>query len=309
MNTKKCLSCYNDLDEYQSDFHHYCAKKLFDTIVAPQIEFDVEQIAVKNVLKQIAITGIQPKLSLELVKNPLRFTIFDLSGNYIVKLPSEYYRELPENEDVTMLLAELVGIKTAKHSLIRLPTNELAYITKRFDRDENGKIAVEDFCQLTENITEYKYRGSVEQIAKIIFKFTTNKGLELQKFFELLLFCFLTGNADMHLKNFSLIEDYIFDEYELSPAYDLVNTTLANPKDTEETALTINGKKNKLQRKDFDALATTLKLSEKVRNTMYEKFYAILPTWIVTIEKSFLSKTNKNRYIEILQQKHNKLFN
>jgi len=210
----KCLYCYNPLEENQIDFHPTCAKKIFDSPNVPKINMDIKQIALDSIAKQISVTGVQPKLSLELAKNPLRFTIFDLSGNYILKLPSEYYTELPENEDVTMHLAELVGIKTAKHSLIRLPTNELAYITKRFDRNKKGKIAVEDFCQLTENITEYKYRGSVEQIGKTTLKFTFNNRFELQKLFELVLFSFLTGNTDMHLKNFSLIENVVFEEYE-----------------------------------------------------------------------------------------------
>jgi serine/threonine-protein kinase HipA len=137
-----------------------------------------------------------------------------LHGNYILKPPSTEYKELPQNEDVTMHLANLVKIKTAQHCLIRLHSGELAYITKRFDRNKKDKIAVEDFCQLTENLTEHKYRGSIEKVAKTTQKFTTNKGLEVLRLFELVLFCYLTGNADMHLKNFALIEN-AFGEFEL----------------------------------------------------------------------------------------------
>jgi len=305
---KKCLYCYNTLEENQIDFHPACIKKMFNTSDVPKINIDIKQIALENTSKQISITGVQPKLSLELAKNPLRFTIFDLSGNYILKLPSEHYKELPENEDLTMHLAEFVGIKTAKHSLIRLPTNELAYITKRFDRDKNGKIAVEDFCQLTENITEYKYRGSVEQIAKTTLKFTLNNRFELQKLFELVLFSFLTGNTDMHLKNFSLIENVVFEEYEFSPAYDLMNTILINPEDKEEFALTINGKKNKLQRKDFDTLALNFKIPEKAINLIYQKFHKTLPFWVSFIKKSFLSEDLQEKYIKIIQEKYTKIF-
>lgn len=148
------------------------------------------------------------------------------------------FKELPENEDVTMHLAELVKMKTAKHGLIRLKSGELAYIIKRFDRYKSDKIAVEDFCQLSENLTEHKYRGSIEKIGKLVYTFTMNQGFEAQRLFELVLFSYLIGNADMHLKNFSLIENAI-GGFELSPAYDLLNTAIVMPEDKEESALTI----------------------------------------------------------------------
>ena len=178
---------------------------------------------------------------------------------------------MPQNEDVTMHLANLVKIKTAQHCLIRLHSGELAYITKRFDRNKKDKIAVEDFCQLTENLTEHKYRGSIEKVAKTTHQFTTNKGFEVLRLFELVLFCYLIGNADMHLKNFALIEN-AFGEFELSPAYDLVSTALVIADDQEETALTINGKKSRLKKKDFDALASNLEINTKVLNSIYAKF-------------------------------------
>lgn len=205
--------------------------KMFGTNQAPQIDFnlkDLEKLAKEIVVRSIAITGVQPKLSLDLEKHRnqiSRLTIVGLYGNYILKPPSKEYRELPQNEDLTMHLANIVKIKVAQHCLIRLHSGELAYITKRFDRSKKSKIAVEDFCQLSENLTEHKYRGSIEKVAKITNKYTTNKGLEILRLFELVLFCYLTGNADMHLKNFALIEN-AFGEFELSPAYDLVSTAL-----------------------------------------------------------------------------------
>lgn len=309
----KCLYCYQLLNEDEQDFHSTCAKKMFGTKQAPIIDFNLkqlEELAKQIVIKSIAVTGVQPKLSLELEKhkNELsRLTIVGLHGNYILKPPSTEYKELPQNEDVTMHLSNLVKIKTAQHCLIRLHSGELAYITKRFDRNKKDKIALEDFCQLTENLTEHKYRSSIEKVAKASQKFTTNKGLEALRLFELVLFCYLTGNADMHLKNFALLENDL-GEFELSPAYDLLSTALVIADDKEETALTINGKKSRLKKKDFDALAISMNINTKVLDSIYTKFEKALPKWIDFIKQSFLSKTMQKKYIELIKTKHQNLF-
>jgi serine/threonine-protein kinase HipA len=309
----KCLYCYQPLDESDNDFHASCAKKIFGTATPPVIDFDLkqlEELAKQIIIKSVAVTGVQPKLSLDLEKHKdelSRLTIVGLHGDYILKPPSTEYAELPENEDLTMHLAKLVKIKTAKHSLIRLRSGELAYLTKRFDRKHGKKIAVEDFCQLSENLTEHKYRGSVEMIGRLSYQYTTNKGFEAQRLFELVLFSYLTGNADMHLKNFSLIENTL-GEYEFSPSYDLLSTALVIPEDKEESALTINGKKNRLKRSDFDALASSLKINEKSLQSIYERFNDVLPEWIAFIQQSFLSKEMQSNYIELLNTKHKKLF-
>jgi len=271
---------------------------------------ELEDLAKQIVIKSVAVTGVQPKLSLEIEKhkNELsRLTIVDLHGNYILKPPSTEYKELPQNEDVTMHLANLVKIKTAQHCLMKLASGEMAYITKRFDRYKNEKIALEDFCQLTENLTEHKYIGSIEKVAKTTHQFTTNKGFEVLRLFELVLFCYLTGNADMHLKNFALIEN-AFGEFELSPAYDLVSTALVIADDKEESALTINGKKSRLKKKDFDALASSMNINTKVVESIYVKFERALPNWIDFIKQSFLTKSMQKNYIELLQVKYQNLF-
>lgn len=310
----KCLSCYKELSENEIDFHSKCAKKIFGKQTLPQIDFDnkqIEELAKKIINKSIALTGVQPKLSLSLVNEEnkqTRFTIVNLEGNYILKPESNDYINLPENEDLTMHLAELVKIKTAKHTLIRLKSGELAYLTKRFDRNDNQKISVEDFCQLSENLTEHKYRGSIEKISKLIYKFTQNSGFEAQKLFEIVLFNYLIANADMHLKNYSLIENE-FNEYELSPAYDLLNTLILIPDDKEETALTINGKKNRLKIEDFDQLAKSLKISEKSLQTIYKKFINVKPKWDEFIQLSFLNEDIKLEYQKIVNNRFKKIFN
>jgi serine/threonine-protein kinase HipA len=311
--TTNCLYCYQPLNETEQDFHTTCAKKMFGTNQAPIIDFNLkqlEELAKQIVIKSVAVTGVQPKLSLELEKhkNELsRLTIVGLHGNYILKPPSTEYKELPQNEDVTMHLASLVKIKTAQHCLIKLASGELAYITKRFDRNKKEKIALEDFCQLTENLTEHKYRGSIEKVAKTTHQITTNKGFEMLRLFELVLFCYLTGNTDMHLKNFALLENAL-GEFELSPAYDLLSTALVIPDDKEESALTINGKKSRLKKKDFDALAVSMNINTKVVESIYTKFEKALPNWIDFIKQSFLSKGMQKNYIELLQTKHQNLF-
>lgn len=324
---KKCLYCYQQLNEnavsadrQETDFHSSCAKKMFGTTTPPIIDFDLkqlEELAKQIIIKSVAVTGVQPKLSLDLEKQkgePARLTLVGLNGDYILKPSSKEYAELPENEDLTMHLAELVKIRTAKHSLIRLHSGELAYLTKRFDRKNTStssvqaqKIAVEDFCQLSENLTEHKYRGSIEKIGKLTHQFTANNGFEVQRLFELVLFSYLTGNADMHLKNFSLIENTL-GEYEFSPAYDLLNTALVIADDTEESALTINGKKNRLKLNDFNTLAESLKINEKSLKAIYKRFHKILPKWILFIEQSFLSKEMQENYIHLITKRHKKLF-
>lgn len=310
---KKCLSCYKELAENEIDFHSKCSKKIFGSINPPSIDFDskqLEELAKELIVKSVAVTGVQPKLSLNLISDinkQSRFTIVDLEGNYILKPASKEYIDLPENEDLTMHLAELVKIKTATHTLIRLNSGELAYLTKRFDRKNQDKIAVEDFCQLTENLTEHKYRGSIEKIGKLIYQLTKNSGFEAQKLFEIVLFNYLTANADMHLKNYSLIEND-FNEYELSPAYDLLNTLLLIPDDKEESALTINGKKNRLKIEDFNQLAKTLKIPNKSVESIYKRFIKIRLKWIDFVEISFLNKDTKQAYIETLNTRFNKLF-
>jgi len=309
----KCLHCYGLLNENERDFHPSCAKKMFGSSAPPMVDVDLKQLdelARQIVVKSIAVTGVQPKLSLDLEKHKSgwsRLTIVGLNGDYILKPPSKEYAELPENEDLTMHLAEMAKIKTARHTLVRLRSGELAYLVERFDRKDGKKIAVEDFCQLSESLTEHKYRGSIEKIGKLVHRFAANKGFEAHRLFELVLFCHLTGNADMHLKNFSLMEND-FGEYELSPAYDLLSTALALPEDREESALTINGKKRKLTVHDFSTLAGALEINEKSLGIIYNRFGKVLPQWTAFVRQGFLSKESRERYIDLLHARHAKLF-
>ena len=302
---QRCLYCYQPLEQGQTDFHPQCSKKLFGTTTPPELPYtkdDIESLALEVVRSQVTVTGVQPKLSVDLEKEAngkKRFTIVGLWGKYILKPQTELYVNLPENEDLTMHLATMVNIKTVPHSLIRFKDGSLAYITKRIDRDKKkGKIPMEDMCQLTEKLTEQKYKGSHEQIAKIIMLHSAYPVLDLLTYFEVLLFCYLTGNADMHLKNFSLYKPA--NEYILAPAYDLLSTKLVLPDDIDELALTLNARKRKLKKSDFNHLLNTYKIDEKVIENIYEKYRKIVPQWLNFIDTSFLPQQMKEEYKSII---------
>ena len=305
---ERCLYFYQPLEQHETDFHSRCSKKIFGTVIPPVLPYskaDIESLALEVVRSQVTITGVQPKLSVDLKKEKggeKRFTIVGLWGGYILKPQTEQYANLPENEDLTMHLARLAKINTVPHSLIRFKDGSLAYITKRIDRDKKGnKIPMEDMCQLTEKLTEQKYKGSHEQIAKKIVEFSAYPVLDLINYVEILLFCYLTGNADMHLKNFSLYKK--IKETTLTPAYDLLSTKLVIPEDTEELALTLNGKKRKLKRSDFDNLLKTMKVEDKVIENTYNKFRKVLPLWYDFIDISFLPNQMKIDYKALIEHR------
>jgi serine/threonine-protein kinase HipA len=310
----RCLYCYKPLANNEQDFHTTCSKKIFGQPTPPALPYseeDLEALAKEVIQSQTAVTGVQAKLSLHITGNKKagtarKFTIVGLWGGYILKPPTAYYPQLPEVEDLTMHLAAVAKIKTVPHSLIRLQSGHLAYVTKRVDRIKKGKLAMEDMCQLTERLTEDKYHGSYEQIGKAIWKYSTTPGLDVVNFLELVLFSFITGNADMHLKNFSLLEQPGLG-MTLSPAYDLVNTALVNPADEEEMALNINGKKKKLKKQDFVAAMNTLKVDEKQQQNMFSKMEKALPKWLDAIDESFLSEDFKEQYKSILLERLNRL--
>lgn len=310
-----CLYCYNKLQAGDIDFHPACSRKIFGKPQPPILPYTEEQmleLGEQVIRNQVAVTGVQPKLSLDIEKParqkegermPQRFTIVGLWGGYILKPPTKQYPQLPELEDLTMHLATLAGIATVPHSLIRMQGGNLAYITKRIDRHKKSKLHMEDMCQLTERLTEDKYKGSYEQIGKAILKYSDNPVLDLINFFEQVLFSFLTGNADMHLKNFSLIEKP-GNGFFLSPAYDMVSSTLVVKGDKEELALNLNGKKRKLQRKDFDTVFYSFKvLEEKAIVNMYNKFANAIESWLQFIPKSFIDNHMQEQYTQLIQQR------
>ena len=313
---RRCLYCYNELSDENSDFHSGCSRRIFGTPVPPELPYSENQmlmLAEKVIRSQSTVTGVQPKLSLNLEKiskkdEPQRFTIVGLWGGYILKPPTERYRFLPELEDLTMHLAEISGIEAVPHSLIRLSSGKLSYITRRIDRKNELKIHMEDMCQLTEKLTEQKYKGSYEQIAKAIAKYSANPGLDITNFFEQVLFSFLTGNSDMHLKNFSLIDSSEMG-YVLSPTYDMVASSLVVEGDDEDLALTLNGKKKKLKKKDFLEAINRFDIDPKAIENIFDKFKKSEEKWHEFINISFLPDDMKSSFHFLIKQRIFRIYN
>ena len=310
----KCLYCYKELESGQTDFHSLCSRKFFGTTTPPILPYsreNISKLAEQIIKSQTTLTGVQAKLSLDINKGgankPERLTIVGLWGRYILKPQSDTYPSLPELEDLTMHLAEIARIKVVPHSLVKFEDGELCYITKRIDRDsKGGKYPMEDMCQLTERLTEYKYKGSYEQIARVIAKHSATPKLDIVNFWEQVIFSWLTGNSDMHLKNFSLYS-LRNGVYNLTPAYDLLSTNLVMPNDTEELALTLNGKKRKICTADFDRAMKNSGLDDKIIENVFAKFSKARSKWMTFIDKSFLSLTMLEEYKTLINNRFDKL--
>jgi len=287
--------------------------EFFGTPTHPEIEYSLDQMdeLAKNVVERsVAVPGVQPKLSMTLVKetkenSDTRLTVVGaLGGHYIFKPPSGRFPEMPENEHVTMRMAEAFGVRVVPSSLIRLLSGELSYITKRVDRTETGeKIHMIDMFQITEAFD--KYKGSMEKVGKALDSYSSNTLLDKTFYFDLALFSFLTGNNDMHLKNFSMIESP--SGWMLSPAYDLLNVAIVFPEDTEELALTLAGKKKKLKREHFEQLGEGLGLTSKQIKVAFNRMIKNKSSASDWIDRSFLSDDMKTAYNNVLEERYKQL--
>lgn len=297
------------------DFHEHCSLDFFGTRQQPLFEHSLQQMTelAKNVVERsVAVPGVQPKLSLSLVNDTIqngnigRLTVVGaLGGNYIFKPPSDHFPEMPENEHATMRIAEVFGINVVKSSLIRLQSGELSYITKRIDRKDSGeKIHMLDMFQITEAFD--KYKSSMEKIGKALNEYSDNTLLDKVYFLELAIFSFLTGNNDMHLKNFSMINTA--DQWILAPAYDLLNVAIVNPDDTEELALTLEGKKKKIKWENFERLGKILELNDKQIAGIRKRFLKNKNIAIQWIDNSFLSEEYKEKYKILLGERYTILY-
>ena len=301
---KQCWFCYQDSGN--EEYHEKCSKKFFGTTIPPKLELDnqlLKDLADQTINKRIAITGVQPKLSVTFEKTGEnnRLTIVGLWGEYILKPQHERFPMMPETEDLTMHLASLFRIQVCEHTLLRASDGNLVYLAKRFDRMKGKKVHMEDFCQLSEFLTESKYKGSYEKIGKLILKYCTNTGLDALNYFEHVLFSYLTGNNDMHLKNFAVL--YQDSGINFSPAFDLLNVNLINPADDEELALTLNGKKKRLKLKDFTILGHSLQIPERAIENSFKKFASGNQEVNLFISSSFLSQELKELYKKIWMEK------
>lgn len=309
---RKCLYCYKPIDE-PHDFHEKCSLEFFGIATPPKLEYSLNQMdeLAKNIVERsVAVPGVQAKLSMSLVKktkknSDTRLTVVGaLGGQYIFKPPSDRFHEMPQNEHVTMRIAESFGLRVVPSSLIRLSSGELAYITKRIDRKESGeKIHMIDMFQITE--ASDKYKSSMERVGKALDSYSNNTLLDKTFYFDLALFAFLTGNSDMHLKNFSMIESP--SGWVLAPAYDLLNVAILFPEDKEELALTLVGKKKKLKREHFEMLAEGLGLTAKQTKGAFHRMTKNKAKALEWIDKSFLSNDMKSAYERLLNGRYKQI--
>lgn len=308
----KCLYCYEEI-EGAGDFHASCSLEFFGTKTPPKIEYSLDQmseLAEQVIERSIAVPGVQPKLSMSILdekgKDSRLTVVGALGGNYIFKPPSRDFQEMPANEHLTMKMAALFKINVVPHSLIRLVSGELSYITKRIDRNDDGsKIHMLDMFQITEAFD--KYKSSMEKVGKAVNSYAENTLLDTLRFFELTVFSFLTANNDMHLKNFSMIKTP--NGWGLSAAYDLLNVEILNPEDTEEMALSIAGKRKKLTKKHFVDLGLGLGLNEKQIAGVLDRFNYSKGKAFDLIKKSFLSDKMQLLYQETMESRFFKISN
>ncbi len=308
-----CLCCGKPLrTPDETGWHKSCIKRFFGTTKLPEIEIDdktLNLLATETTNKGFTVPGVQKKLSLHLVSdsNKPRLTLVNYPTGYILKPQVAEFEALPESEQLIMSMADMAGISTVPHALIKGNTG-LAYITRRIDRkvnkDSTQMLAMEDFCQLDLRLTEDKYRGSYERCAKIITMHSSRIGIDMAEFFIRLVFSFLVGNSDMHLKNFSLIETAEGSgEYVLSPAYDLLPVNANMPADKEQFALPMNGKKTNIRKKDFLVFADACGIARATAEKLIENLVALTPKWLAMCENSLLPAELKSRLIAIITER------
>lgn len=307
----RCLCCGKEMRADASHgWHTSCIKAFFGTAEFPDIDVSKEvlnRIAIDSTNKGFTVPGVQKKLSLHLSKdNSPRLTLVNYPTGYILKPQTDEYEALPEMEYAIMSMAEISGIKTVPYALLRLPSqeNSFAYITKRIDREDGQMLAMEDFCQLDGRLTEDKYRGSYERCGKIISAHSSAKGLDITELFLRIVFSFAVGNSDMHLKNFSLIETAERSkDYVLSAAYDMLSTNIVIPDDKEQLALSLNGKKQNIRRKDFMIFAETIGIPQKSAEKMIGKVCRMRDKYIAMCKDSFMPDDMKAALEKLIDER------
>lgn len=310
-----CLCCGKPLrTENETGWHKACIKRFFMTETLPEIDIDEQaltQLATESIQKGYTVPGVQKKLLLHLfsqTKKP-RLTLINYPSGYILKPQVEEFDSLPEAEQLVMTMADSIGISTVPHALMK-GKGQFAYITKRVDRifekNDVKMLAMEDFCQLDLRLTQDKYRGSYERCAKIISKYSSRKGLDMTELYLRLLFSFVVGNSDMHLKNFSLIEtEEGSGKYVLSPAYDLLPVNVVMPEDKEQFALALNGKKMNLRRKDFMVFADECGISRTSAEKMIGLIVKKKEVLISMCRASFLPEYMQERLCTVINDRMN----
>ncbi len=268
----------------------------------PIVRLSLPEISLKaqDMVGKLSISGVQPKISVKFDKKSGELVPVSKEGEYILKPQPQTFPHLPENEQCCMDIAEVLGIDVPEHCLLPLSDGTLVYVVKRFDRQGTEKVHQEDFSQI---LGKDKYDSSVEQIGHKLKEISSVPGLDGQLFFERVVLNFLIGNADAHLKNYSVSYGQKM-KIRLSPAYDIVSSRLAIPGELEESALTVNGKKNRLAREDFETLARYLKVPVGVR---YDKFIKKQGQIKDLISSSDLTVQEQKDFISIVKERYRRM--
>lgn len=309
MNTK-CLSCHifeDDLKLFEG-YHRKCSNRLFGTTRPPEVPFRSSDVAreAQKMVGKMSISGVQPKLSVIRDRKKHRVIVVEKGGLYILKPPIERFESIPENENLCMNIASAFGIEVPPHGLVQLMDSKLAYLVRRFDRlDDGSKLQQEDFQQLLQR--DDKYDGSYERIANFIKEHSAVPGLDLIRLFERALLFYALGNGDAHLKNFSLLNQEEIG-YQLSPAYDIVNSRLALPEEKEEVCLSVQGKKNRLAATDFFGLAEHFGLTRKQADNSLDRLRDLKSTIEAMIGESLLSSDLSEGFLGIFRARMARLF-
>lgn len=314
----KCLYCGRELgadatkSELNDEWHKHCVREFFGTEELPELslsEDELERLAQASVDDGMTVPGVQKKMSLHLESGSgkARLTLIDYPAGYILKPQTKEYQNLPEYEDAAMRLARVAGVKTVPFALFRVG-KRLAYITKRVDRGEiDGKsvrYAMEDFCQLTERLAEDKYKGSYEGCARVIKKFSRQPRLDLAEMFLRVVTSFVIGNSDMHLKNFSLIEMVPgVREFRLSLAYDILPVNVVEPRDLDEMALSLNGKKRGIELEDLMALAEYCEISGEAAQKMITGTCAKMDKYVAVCDDAHLNAAQKMAMVGLISER------
>ncbi len=256
---------------------------------------------------QMSISGVQPKVSAVFARADGYFRPVEQNGGYILKPSPQAYPTAPENEALTMELARQAGIAVPRCGWLPSKDGLGVFWIERFDRwgpGNRNRLRCEDMGQIIGAPSSWKYLGSLEKIADVIREQCSNPRLQLVRFFERVLFCWLSGNADMHLKNWSLIENGPL--IELSPAYDFLNTHLLLDED-EESALELDGKKVGF---NSDLLVDYLgrevcQVNDRMMDRILQRLAGL--QWDLTIHASHLSVDDSLQYLRIVQERMNRL--
>lgn len=298
----RCFSCGKQINNNET-MHDSCIKRFFKVNFMPKINFSLNELTIKaqEMAGKLSISGVQSKLSMKIDKKLKELIAVPEGGAYILKPQTKTYDQIPENENLCMTIAAHIGINVPAHTLMKLKDKTYAYVIKRFDRKNGNKINQEDFCQILEQEKKDKYKGSIEQIANKLNNISEIPGLDIQYLYEIVLFSFLIGNGDAHLKNYSI--NYTdMNNIRLSPAYDIVSSKIVIPGE-EDFALTLSGKRNNLKLKDFILFSEKYNIPHKITDKILSKKQVFFDL----INDSQLNAEYKDKLSEIVSERFSRL--